>query len=43
MYSSLQEQVTVASSSLPFADTNGNLDTSELLKEKVCFIYHMYL
>ncbi|XP_030459180.1 outer envelope protein 64, mitochondrial [Syzygium oleosum] len=34
MYSSLQEQVTVASSSLPFADTNGNLDTSELLKEK---------
>lgn len=34
MYSSLQEQATVASSSLPFADTNGNLDTSELLKEK---------
>ncbi|XP_030539136.1 outer envelope protein 64, mitochondrial isoform X2 [Rhodamnia argentea] len=34
MYSSLQEQVTVASSSLPFADTNGNLDASELLKEK---------
>lgn len=34
MYSSLQEQVTVASSSLPFADANGNLDTSELLKEK---------
>ncbi|XP_024019873.1 outer envelope protein 64, mitochondrial [Morus notabilis] len=34
MYSSLQEQVSVASNSLPLPDTNGNLDASELLKEK---------
>ncbi|MED6185271.1 hypothetical protein PIB30_055448 [Stylosanthes scabra] len=34
MYSTLQEQVSVASSSLPLPDTNGNIETSELLKEK---------
>lgn len=35
MYSSLQEQVSITSNSLPLPDTNGNMDTSELLKEKV--------
>lgn len=34
MYSSLQEQANVVSNSSPLPDTNGNLDTSELLKEK---------
>ncbi|KAL1328117.1 hypothetical protein HN51_038048 [Arachis hypogaea] len=34
MYSTLQEQVSVASYSLPLPDTNGNIETSELLKEK---------
>lgn len=34
MYSCLQEQVSIASNSLPLPDTNGNLDVSELLKEK---------
>ncbi|CAL0311960.1 unnamed protein product [Lupinus luteus] len=33
MYTTLQEQVSVASS-LPLPDTNGNMETSELLKEK---------
>ncbi|KAL5563247.1 hypothetical protein UlMin_032994 [Ulmus minor] len=36
MYRSLQEQVNIASDSLPLPDTNGNIDASELLKEKVC-------
>ncbi|KAF9592611.1 hypothetical protein IFM89_016259 [Coptis chinensis] len=31
---SLQEQVGIASNSLPLPDTNGDMDTSELLKEK---------
>ncbi|OVA14215.1 Amidase [Macleaya cordata] len=34
MYPSLQEQVSIASNSSPLPDTNGNMDTSELLKEK---------
>ncbi|XP_022141957.1 outer envelope protein 64, mitochondrial [Momordica charantia] len=34
MYSALQEQVGIASNLLPFADTNGDMDASELLKEK---------
>ncbi|KAE9613448.1 hypothetical protein Lal_00016381 [Lupinus albus] len=33
MYTTLQEQVSIASS-LPLPDTNSNMDTSELLKEK---------
>lgn len=36
MYSCLQEQVSVASNSLPWPDANGSMDASELLKEKVC-------
>lgn len=36
MYSALKEQVGIASNNLlPFADTNGDMDASELLKEKV--------
>ncbi|PKI37846.1 hypothetical protein CRG98_041796 [Punica granatum] len=34
MYSSLQEQASIVSSSLPLPDTNGDMDASELLKEK---------
>ncbi|CAK9174032.1 unnamed protein product [Ilex paraguariensis] len=34
MYSSLQEQLSILSSSPPLPDTNGNMDASELLKEK---------
>ncbi|XAR53051.1 Amidase [Bertholletia excelsa] len=34
MYSSLQEQANLISHSLPLPDTNGNMDASELLKEK---------
>ncbi|XP_057978067.1 outer envelope protein 64, mitochondrial [Malania oleifera] len=34
MYSSLQEQVSMASNALPLPDANGNMDTAELLKEK---------
>ncbi|XP_073121155.1 outer envelope protein 64, mitochondrial [Henckelia pumila] len=34
MYSSLQKEVNDVSSSLPFPDTNGNMDAAELLKEK---------
>lgn len=35
MYSALKEQVGIASNNLlPFADTNGDMDASELLKEK---------
>ena len=43
MYSCLQEQVSVASNSLPLPDTNGNMDASELLKEKVCssLLFHI--
>lgn len=36
MYSSLQEQVTIASNLVHEPDSNGNIDASELLKEKVC-------
>lgn len=36
MYSSLQEQASIASNSVHLPDTNGNMDASELLKEKVC-------
>lgn len=37
MYSALQKQVGIASNNLlPLADTNGDMDASELLKEKVC-------
>lgn len=35
MYDSLHEQANIASNSVPFPDTNGNMDASELLKEKV--------
>lgn len=35
MYSCLQEQVIAASDSEPLPDTNGDMDASELLKEKV--------
>lgn len=34
MYSSLQEQANIASNSVPLSDTNGDMDASELLKEK---------
>ncbi|KAK2982325.1 hypothetical protein RJ640_009022 [Escallonia rubra] len=34
MYSSLQEQVSIVSNLPPSPDTNGNMDASELLKEK---------
>ncbi|KAK9989088.1 hypothetical protein SO802_029327 [Lithocarpus litseifolius] len=34
MYSSLQEQASIASNSVHLPDTNGNMDASELLKEK---------
>ncbi|XP_065870365.1 outer envelope protein 64, mitochondrial [Euphorbia lathyris] len=34
IYSSLQEQVHIVSNSAPLPDTNGNMDASELLKEK---------
>ncbi|WCJ18718.1 Glutamyl-tRNA(Gln) amidotransferase subunit A [Euphorbia peplus] len=34
MYSSLEEQVRSFSNSVPLPDTNGNMDESELLKEK---------
>ncbi|XP_012479999.1 outer envelope protein 64, mitochondrial [Gossypium raimondii] len=34
MYASLQEQVSMASNSAPLPDLNGNMDASELLKEK---------
>ncbi|XP_058096835.1 outer envelope protein 64, mitochondrial isoform X2 [Magnolia sinica] len=37
MYSCLQEQVSIASNSLPLPDTNGDIDASELLKEKVYY------
>ncbi|KAK3027477.1 hypothetical protein RJ639_041083 [Escallonia herrerae] len=39
MYSSLQEQVSIVSNSPPSADTNGNMDASELLKEKAVKAY----
>ncbi|KAA3482544.1 outer envelope protein 64, mitochondrial-like [Gossypium australe] len=35
MHASLQEQVSIASNSAPLPDLNGNMDASELLKEKV--------
>ncbi|XP_039037954.1 outer envelope protein 64, mitochondrial-like isoform X1 [Hibiscus syriacus] len=34
MYTSLQDQVSIASNSAPLPDVNGNMDASELLKEK---------
>lgn len=34
MYSSLQEQISIASNSVPPPDTNGDINLSELLKEK---------
>ncbi|CAN4125149.1 unnamed protein product [Withania somnifera] len=37
MYSSLQEEVCIQSSTSPLQDTNGSIDASELLKEKVLF------
>ena len=36
MYASLQDQVSIASNSALLPDVNGNMDASELLKEKVC-------
>lgn len=36
VHSSLQEQASIASNLVPLPDTNGNMDASELLKEKVC-------
>ena len=38
MYSSLQEHVGIVSNSAPLPDTNGNMDASELLKEKVGYL-----
>lgn len=35
IYSSIQKQVSIASNSLPSPDTSGDMDASELLKEKV--------
>lgn len=35
LYDSLQEQVNIASNLVPLPDTNGSIDASELLKEKV--------
>lgn len=35
IYSSLREQASIASNSLPVPDTDGDMATSELLKEKV--------
>lgn len=35
MYTSLQEQASIASNSVVLPDTNGSMDASELLKEKV--------
>lgn len=37
MDSSLQEQISIASNSAPLPDFNGDMDASELLKEKVYF------
>ncbi|XP_010937490.2 outer envelope protein 64, mitochondrial [Elaeis guineensis] len=34
IYSSLQEQISIASNSVPTPDTNGDMELSELLKEK---------
>lgn len=38
MYTALQEQVSVSSYASPFLDTTGDMETSELLKEKVSFL-----
>lgn len=43
MYSSLQEQITIASNLVPTPDTNGDMDASELLKEKVFFAFYYML
>ncbi|KHN26750.1 Outer envelope protein 64, mitochondrial [Glycine soja] len=40
MYSTLQEQVSVAYA-LPLLDTNGSMETSELLKEKMFYAYNL--
>lgn len=37
MYSSLQDQASIVSNSAPLPDMNGNMDASDLLKEKVRF------
>ena len=37
-YSTLQEQVKLASEHMPLPDADGHLDASELLKEKVSFL-----
>ena len=39
MYSSLQDEVSTVSNSPPLPDINGNMETSELLKEKVYFCW----
>lgn len=39
-YSTLREQVRLASESMPLPDANGDLDASELLKEKVSLSKH---
>lgn len=35
IYDNLQQQVNIASNSVSLADTNGDVDASQLLKEKV--------
>lgn len=42
MYPSLQEQASITSNSLSLPDTNGDMDASELLKEKVCYPFSFY-
>lgn len=41
MYSSLQEQVSIASNLVTLPDTEGDMDASELLKEKVFSPHHL--
>ena len=41
-YPSLQDQASIASNSLPLPDSNGDMDASELLKEKVCYSLSFY-
>lgn len=44
VYSSLQEQASIVSHSFPLPDINGDMDTSELLKEKVhCPVIYLFL
>jgi len=42
MHSSLQEQIDAASNLVPTQDINGDMDVSELLKEKVSFLLSIF-